>query len=291
MKKLFAIMCHTWNDNLSLTVEYLASFPENTVLIHIDSKVLAIEPFLGLVRNNVEILSTRVDIQWGGIQMVNATLSLMLAAEAFPYDYFFLLSGEDIPVSNNFKINEILKSAAGKDFIHIQDEINHYVDPAPRFAIKYPHLAYKKQKNLLEKIYLRLVTIFPKRNERGIRYLEKKNIKLYKGSQWFTLQNKTVKEILDFNRHHPEYLESFACSFCPDEMFFHSLIMSLCSENKYVDKTKVNDCLRFMDWNTGPEYPKLLSKTEILDLHDQGYFFARKVKTPLSKAEFMWLMV
>ena len=271
-------------------IDYLSSFSENIILLHVDSKLILIEPFENLVKDNVKILSSRFDIKWGGIQMVKATLALMLASESTQYDYFFLLSGEDIPVSSNFKINNILESSAGKDFIHIQDERNHYIDPYQRFKTKYPTQAYKKDKNFVEKVYLRLANVFPNRNDAGMLYLVKKNIKLHKGSQWFTLQKQTVKRILDFNQQNPDYLKSFEFSFCPDEMFFHSLIMSLFEPNRYRDRSKVNDCRRFMDWNTGPEYPKLLTKKEIFDLRDKGYFFARKVNATLSKSEFMWLM-
>lgn len=290
MKKFFSILCHQWNDNLALTIEYLSSFSENKVLIHLDTKMATIEPFAKLVKDNVTILSSRFDIKWGGIQMVKATLALMSASDCYQYDYFFLLSGDDLLVSNNLKINNILESSIGKDFIHLQDERNCYVDPYQRFKKKYPKLTYKKNKNIFEKIYLRLTHAFLSRNDMGMRYLVKKNIKLYKGSQWFTIRKQTVKKILDFNQHNPDYLKSFEFSFCPDEMFFHSLIMSQHDQNRYCDKSKVNDCLRFMEWNTGPEYPKLLSKNEIFALRDKGYFFARKVNVTLSESEFMWMM-
>lgn len=290
MIKIFAILCHKWNENLSLTVNYLSSFHENTVLIHIDSKCELVEQFDVLLKDNVKILSTRFDIKWGNINMVNATLALMLESKSLQYDYFFLLSGEDIPVSNNAKINDILESSSGKDFIHIQDERNKYIDPYQRFTLIYPKLAYKKEKNSFEKIYLKLSMIIANKNNAGLIYLHEKCISLYKGTQWFTLKKQTVERILDFNQHNPSYLKIFEFSFCPDEIFFHSLVMSLFDPNRFIDKTKVNDCLRFMDWNNGPDYPKLLTKTEIFGLRDKGYFFARKVQDNFSKAEFMWLM-
>ncbi|HFS3045376.1 TPA: hypothetical protein ACHYLD_002615, partial [Escherichia coli] len=52
-------------------------------------------------------------------------------------------------------------------------------------------------------------------------------------------------------------------SLCGDEVFFHTLLKHLNVTDIYHNTTMINDALRYIDWTTGPEYPRMLNEKDI----------------------------
>ncbi|HFS2503573.1 TPA: hypothetical protein ACHXK7_003055, partial [Escherichia coli] len=50
---------------------------------------------------------------------------------------------------------------------------------------------------------------------------------------------------------------------CGDEVFFHTLLKHLNVTDIYHNTTMINDALRYIDWTTGPEYPRMLNEKDI----------------------------
>lgn len=97
---------------------------------------------------------------------------------------------------------------------------------------------------------------------------------------------KTVKWVILQLDSCPQYIESFNKTLCTDEIFFHSLLKTKESLNIYHDVSKVNDCLRYIDWKSGPEYPRLLNGNDINLIKKSNAFFCRKVDNKMSDSEF-----
>ncbi|MDR2097810.1 MAG: hypothetical protein LBP37_04745 [Spirochaetaceae bacterium] len=57
---------------------------------------------------------------------------------------------------------------------------------------------------------------------------------------------------------------------CSDEIFFQTIL------NKIEGITIVNDSLRYVDWETGPEYPRILRTHDYEKVIESGKLFARK---------------
>lgn len=287
MKKTFCILAHKITNALEFTVDYFSSFDENTILIHIDKKS-NFDDFLYLEKMNVHLVKNREDIHWGGISMVKATLTLMRLFNK--EGYFFLISGEDFPAMSNSEINFIINQNEGRNFIHFQDGRNRYIDPKVRFKINYPEMAFKKDKSFFNKVLLRFIVFLSlNKNRKGLNYIQKENIKLVKGSQWFAFNSLTVNEILTFLDNNPIYVQVFERSFCPDEMFFQTLINHLKCK-RFSDETKMNDCLRYLDWKTGPDYPKILDISDFPAISKSGSMFARKASPMLNSSDFARLV-
>jgi hypothetical protein len=108
---------------------------------------------------------------------------------------------------------------------------------------------------------------------------------LFKGSQWFSIRQSTINVIFDYIEENSEYMDFFRHSFCSDEIFFHTIIMN----NK--EKLKVNITLekniplkakRYIDWQSGPEYPKNLMASDFDNIKSSGCLFARKASSDLT---------
>lgn len=148
MNKLFAITCHKLTQPLIHTVAYFSSFEENTILIHVDKKS-NIEDFLFLKANNVHFIENRIDILWGNVSQIVSTIELMKYSLKYKYDFFFLLSGDDIPLKTNEELNTFLYENKKYDFIHYQDGNTPYINPENRIKYSYPSFFFLKKNPFL----------------------------------------------------------------------------------------------------------------------------------------------
>lgn len=284
MNYIYAIICHRLTNPLEFTVSQLLEDKKNIIIIHIDAKtnadeIIKIHKTLG-INNNVYIIpqNESIEIRWGHVSQIETMLLLMKKALNYNFQYFSLISGDDIPITSNQARNEFLLNSYKNEIEFIGNEkIN---NASERLAIKYPSFFFKKDQTLLTKIYKKVFLIFAKKISRN-NLLEVP--KLYKGSNWFTLSDKAILYIMDYLEKHPKYLEQFKYSFCCDEVFFHTIIFN---SSKF--KSKVNgidsnlsDCEmggRYIDWKTGPEFPKILNESDLDKVSKSNLLFARKFR-------------
>lgn len=278
MKKIIAIVCHRVTNPLVHTVKYLSTFENNTIVLHVDSKANK-KDFEFLKSKNTFFTDERVNITWGGVSQVMATLELMRFSKSFSYDYFFLISGDDIPAMSNEKVDSYLYSNYGKEFIHYQDDRNGYVNPDDRIKFIYPGCFYKRELSLLDRIkrkfFHKTKRIFYYNNL----YAENSHRlpTFYKGTNWFTLTKSSIDFILDYVDSNNLYLEVFRNSLCADEVFFHSILKVSGSISFYNNSNAKNNALRYIDWDSGPQYPRVLDDSDMEKIINSNSFFARKV--------------
>ena len=292
MRKCYIITAHNVSKTLAWTIEYLSSFQENTILIHYDKKS-NIDELLVLIKDfdNVFAIKERVNVSWGRFSQVEATLLLLSASMQYSYEYLFFISGEDIPAMNNSDVNTFLESNYGQEFIHFQDERNTYVDPFLRVFIKYPSFYFIRHPSFFNRVLRKLMRpLLPCffRNELLQSLMEKKVlVNFYKGTNWFTLTRACIIWILDYIERNPSLLVSFGRSIFIDEVFFHSIIALNKNLIIYDDKTKINNALRYIDWKSGPQYPRLLNLNDFDAISRSQVFFARKINhSVMSESEF-----
>lgn len=288
MKKIIAIVCHKVTSPLIHTVNYLSSFDDNVIIIHIDGKV-EIDQFVFLKKHNVLFIDERVNVQWGSFSQVLATLRLMEFSTNFSYDYFFLISGDDIPAMSNERINKILENNKGKEFIHYQDSRNYYVDPVERVKYSYPPSFYRRDNSVGSK-FSRFIFKLSKNvlyKNRNYLSVPSNSFPLFKGTNWFTLSNESIVFVLEFVKNNPQLTSIFTRSLCPDEIFFHSILKLKDDLDLYNDPSAVNNALRYIDWSTGPQYPRVLDESDRDKIIASNSFFSRKME---SDANFNFLL-
>lgn len=290
MKKIFVITAHRVTNSLLWTIEYLSQFKDNTIILHYDLKS-DIEDISNMsFRSNVYLSDERIDVQWGRFSQVEATLSLLKQSLKYDYDYLFFISGDDIPSISNTKMNTILRNNAGAEFIHFQDGRNSYVDPMPRVKYKYPNFYVKRNNSFSQKVIKKISNIFIKLFLLNKNFHDLKNSgvlgKLYKGTNWFTLTKSSVVWLVEYINKNPNLLTSFKYSIFIDEVFFHTILAMKENLIVYNDKSKINNCLRYIDWETGPDYPRLIDANDLNKILKSECFFCRKINQNLSNEEF-----
>lgn len=278
MKVVYAITCHEVTDPLLYTVNELSNCKDNLVLIHVDKKS-DLQQFASIDIDNVLFLQDRVDVSWGTFSQIEATYKLLCYAYKLEFDYFFLLSGNDIPLVTQKKFKLFLKNNNGVEFFEFQGEKDNYVNPIERVKYKYPGWYFNRHKNIFQKIMGKAFNgakfIFF-RNRDYLFHINEFPV-LHKGSNWFGMSNQCVKNVINYIKDNPWYYKSFVNSYCCDEVFFHSIV-KVFPDVKFFDNNQIaSNSLRYIDWITGPEYPRVLQPCDSAEVRRSGCFFARKL--------------
>ena len=272
MNIAYCIICHRNTPILRAAIHLLS--PANTVYLHVDLKSNLDE--FEEYRNQVVFVKQRIDVRWARFSQVECTLALLKEIEHTAYHYMCLLSGDDLPLKSSNAIKEFFREHSGTEFLGIQ------ADFRPQTLIdrvQYLHSEFdsKRNKAFWEHCFSAFKKFFLKRKKNPL-FL--KLPPLHKGSNWFCLSREACTFILRYLKENPWYTEAFRFSHCGDEIFFHTLLMNSRFKDRLYKHNELSDdnakALRYIDWRSGPDYPKILTEQDLAMLTDSNFLFARK---------------
>lgn len=285
MKIAYCIMCHKMSNVLEYTVKKLSK--TDSVYIHVDKKS-HLNDFNRLKKlSNVEFIQKREDVRWGAYSQIQATLNLFEATLQKDFEYVFLLSGDDIPLFDDEEdFKSFLKKNKQTQYIGMSlDEHATQEKIDKRLIYNYGSAYYKKNKTIKERILIK-IGMFKTENK-----LFNQLPKLYKGAQWIGITSEFRDYVFEYLEANPNYVVAFKHSLCGDEIFFQTLVInSPFKDQVYKANELIDDnvkALRYIDWKTGPDYPRTLDITDIEKIRqfDKDCFFARKISHELSNEE------
>lgn len=96
-------------------------------------------------------------------------------------------------------------------------------------------------------------------------------IEFYFGSQWWALTGETVEWIINYLGQHEDYYIFYKNTVCPDESFFHTLVML----SPFGDKT--TDNLLYQHFQKGANSPDVLTADDLQRAKESKYLVMRKV--------------
>lgn len=288
---VFGIVFHKITNPLKYTIAKLSKSKRNIIILLLDKKASdsvysEIKEFTRDFKN--VIFAPRISVDWARFTLTLAPLSLMKIACNYEFKYFSLISGDDIPIMSNDEMNKFLDISYKNqsEFIGYTPDVHKkrsLVNPYWRLQIDFPNLFFTREKGYLVKLKKVCVYLY-------LFVFKRKNLDqippLYKGCNWFTISNHAISYIFSYLQNNSRYAETFENSYCSDEMFFQTILFN--SEFKKhifgIDK-KIPDCemaLRNIDWETGPEYPKIFKEEDFYRLKKSNLLFARKIESDIS---------
>jgi hypothetical protein len=227
--------------------------------IHVDRKTAARE-YDSLQRSLIDLSSVhflqRHRCHWGGFGHVRATLKGIdaLLAEEGAFDYLILLTGQDYPIKPNAYIARFFEANQPKSFMGVSALPSASWSPRGGLdRIQYPHLRFYGRHARLP-----LKRRFPS------------GLRAYGGGAYWALSRACVEYISAFVGERPDVVSFFRHVDIPDEIFFHTILMSSPLRESIVD-----DNLRYIDWTRGPR-PAVLETRDIDALRASPKLFARK---------------
>jgi hypothetical protein len=289
MFNVYAFVVHKYTVCFEYSVSKLLTDKRSLILIHVDqSSCLSLFEILANKDKRIVILKNRFYTKWGSFALVEATIELMRVARKFNYRYFSLLSGDDIVVASSRKINDFFFDSK-LEYIAFQNLRKFPVNPDVRVFYKYGRYNFCKSKKinvLMLRMIEKLAHILDLRKISNFRELPV----LYKGSQWFSISNEAVFLILQYIHLHDEYINAFELSICSDEIFFHTIIM-IYKDYLFLNLTEeINipqKALRYIDWYSGPNFPKNLNVSDFDNIKASGCLFARKACNDITYQQFV----
>ena len=193
--------------------------------IHLDAKS-DINEFKHIVLSeNTFFIKDRVNISWGGISMVDATLNLIKEAlnSGNQYSHLVLLSGSCYPIKPPDYINSFFNLQPEREFIRfidMRESPQHYMKQIKLKWFKEPiFLASFAPLKLCDKVIRKVANFMQLKN-----CWDENTIIPYFGSQWWALTPRCCEYILEYIDINNTYYSMNKLSFAPDEHFFHTLV-------------------------------------------------------------------
>lgn len=254
----------------------------NDIFIHIDRNVrdFKFDYFTTLTKySNIKFIN-RIKVGWGGFSQIKVELNLFKAAYKNNYQYYHLISGVDLPIKSQNYIHKFFEENKGKEFLtYLKPEFTENKNILNRLDKYYFLQEFGRDKfiiNKLGEILIKLQNLLRIR-----RYKNKLNI-CY-GSNWATLSNEAVKEILNQERW---IYTTFKYTKCCDEVYKQTILVN---NSKFKDKlylyeyneAHISYNLRHIDWKRG--YPYIFRIGDYKELMSISAIFARKFDENIDK--------
>lgn len=265
------VLAHKNFEQIKMLIDQISD-EQTDIFIHIDKKNDALYQQLQSEthkNNNVFIIEDRVSVNWSGFSQIDATLNLIKKVVRInrDYDYVSLISGQCFPIKSNDYIRDFLTENKGKEFIEYMDITNN-----EKYLYRLKIYNFFREHKHIRKLYMRIIDNILRRIQKPIiKRKNFKNMRLYRGSQWFTITFDCLKYVLNYIEENPFILEDFKYTLVPDEHFFQIIIM-----NSPYSSRVINNNMRYIDWENQKNSPKTLTNEDLDKLIYSSDIIARK---------------
>jgi len=275
-KHAFLVIAHK-NDKTFKTLIEMLDYKDNDIFVHMDAKLKNYSPAATekLAKKSRVFHTERTSVTWGGYSQINSELVLLKkATETGKYEYYHLLSGEDLPLMKPDEMHAFFAENKGKEFLEF---FKNNTDCVERVRYWYPFQEILgKRIPHFTKLFALIQKPFCRRN---------KDVSFYRGTNWFSITDSFARYAVSKE----EWIKrTFRKTWCCDEVFLHTLLKnSDFSKNIYCDKRSKNSwknscCMRYIDWERGAPYTFRLEDYD--ELINSGMAFARKFDAKVDAA-------
>jgi len=235
------------------------------IYVHIDKRLS-----IKIIEQDNVFIYKKYKTYWGSFNQIMGTLFLLIEAHKKGYERYLLISGQDLPLKTNL---EIITFFENNDFEYIEIEKIPRKDGWPdmnRLIHYHINCIYGKEDNeklkykLFYRIHRKIIHIISLCIPRKLEY------DFYGGYNWFNLTKSCIEKIFEYLESDKKYIKRYKLTRCSDEIFFQTIIHQIKGLNIK------NECLRYIDWESGPEYPRTLRINDYEKIMESKYLFARK---------------
>lgn len=291
-KHAYLIIAHNKFKQLSFLINLLDD-SRNDIYILIDKKSSFNADDQQLIKNSVKFskifLLHNVSINWGDYSQIKAELTLFEAAYQHNiYEYYHLLSGQDLPLHNQNYIHTFFDAHPNKIFLSVPSpQIYSQVNIPKRVIYNYHFIKLhgRSKLNRYGKKFFRILENlnFLVQKITGITSKKTESLPpIHYASNWVSLNNEAVGYLL---AHEKDIQNIFQHAFLCDELFVPTILLNqpkfqkmLYSENHIHDRPdELQGNLRYINWWDGSPYvwtDNDLSKLEYA--RNLGHLFSRK---------------
>lgn len=229
---------------------------------------------------------TSLNIYWGDYSLINAEMKLFEKAHAKDnYIYYHMISGDDLPLTNQKNILNFFDLHQHKLFLSYGKITNNKLLER---RVRYHHISpkligkYGGRVSIINKFFRLIDNLFISIQKfLGINYIRKFNLKVDYASEWLTLNDEFVCELL---KNKVWIKKVFKHSIACDELFIPILINKLnlnymvySSERQDNTPNSFQGSLDYINWWDGSPYTWKDGDIKRLNsIKSSGYLFSRK---------------
>lgn len=240
--------------------------PECDFYVHIDKKVKDL-PLLKVEKGRLIMLENRLDVRWGSVSQIECELTLFEAAAANgPYDFYHIISGVTLPLKPFEELDAWFAGHSGKNIFFGLCQSASYQE-----TLKVRRYSFFLRGFMSRSTFRRKVSQFLWKGaiaiQRSLHIEANRGKTFYKAANWVSLTEDAVRYILS---HKKRILKSYRYSFCGDEFFVPSELMSSPLKERVLSYEQY--LLQKMGRATTEAFPL----EEYESMKASGYLFARK---------------
>ncbi len=259
MKIAFLVLAHDRPSHLGRLLNAICD-EDCRAFVHIDAKS-DITQFSLPPGANAQFTTRRIPVYWGEYSQVEAILHLIEEArfcEDIEFDYFVLLSGAYYPLVSLQRVKSYFEAAQNQIFIDTE-KMPTETKPLKRMRYFVPSRDMPLRRKLFELSppFLRTLVRRPYEKRLG-------PFVPHAGGTWWALPTRAIEHVTDVVKAHPEMVNFFKNTICPDEMFFQTILCSWC------DIGQINPSLTYTDWSAGGNNPATIGQRHIDILKTDG---------------------
>lgn len=271
-KHAYLIMAHR-TDDLLKTLLHMLDDDRNDIYLHMDRKCQNFnsEVFQSILTKSHLVCTPRISVTWGGYSQIEAELILLReAAKKDHYQYYHLISGQDLPIQNQDYIHAFFEDHKGKEFLGYDQSLHKLSD-------RYSYYYFFQNKIGRGNSVTRKLENVSIRMQKGLRINRSgrnKNITFYKGTNWFSITDDLTRYILSKRKW---ISDTFRMTKCCDEVFIQTLAGNSQFLERIYDFSNQDDneaAMRLIDWKRGRPY--VFRSCDFKVLISSNMLFARK---------------
>jgi hypothetical protein len=277
MKHGVLILAHQYPHHLA---DLINAFDEDFYFyIHLDKKNKFTNADIAALKKipRVELVSEALRVRWGGFNHLKSILLLVKEAlKRNDLEYFHVISGQDYLIKPVRVIKKIFENNSA-DYLDYFEVLNSKWESEWMKRLFYYgfYEIFNSKSFLGSKITTAIIVLQQKL--RFSRTLP--NLKLYGGNGWWSLSRASIEYVMNYTARDPSLLKRLRFTFCPDEVYFQTILMNSPLKDKIV-----NNNLRFIDWTKrNGNFPANLDESDFQVLADSDKIFARKFDFPISE--------
>jgi hypothetical protein len=259
------LLVHNNENQVNKLVRHLSN--DFDVYVHIDKRCS-----INIIKSENIFIYKRYKTYWGSFNQIVATLYLLKKAFLKGYDRYILISGQDLPIKSNEEIKIFFKSN-NFEYLNIDKIPNSDGWPnmdrltAYNLDSKYPGIVDKSKHDIIFRIKRKAFHILNKIKKRRLNY------DFYGGDNWTNYTHNCVEKIFEYLENDKKYVKRYKWTNCADEIFYQTILNKL--DGIMIEKNS----LRYIDWKSGPEHPKILRVEDYEKIMNSDNIFARKFDT------------
>lgn len=210
----------------------------------------------------------------GGYSQVDVELFLLKKAVLCKYDYYHLLSGQDLLIVNNDIFDDFFESHNTYEFISFNEKLLEN-NPEIKRRTRYYHFLQNYRRRYKEK-WKNQIFIFLERCSLLIQMLlhvdrtKKIPWKIKYGPNWFSITNNLAVNVIEQEK---DIKKVFSYTNCADEL----LVQTIAYNFGYMSHVYPDGNMRYIDWtNSKNGSPYTFRRTDYARIVNSGCLIARK---------------